>query len=147
MNDSEFENLMRGMKPAAPSLSLEGRIAASLPENVPLRRVSFFAWAAERLLWAGAGAAAMWVIVATVFPSFNPVRPVNAPSVVQAAPPASNMSEERLPWADEGVQMIGGQTPARLLRRTVVERHQSADGSTELRVPREDVILLPVSFR
>ena len=28
MNDSEFENFLRGMKPAVPSLSLEGRIAA-----------------------------------------------------------------------------------------------------------------------
>ena len=147
MNDSEFENFLRGMNPAGPALSLEGRIAASLPENTPVRQVSFFSWAAERLLWAGAGAAAMWLIAATIFPGLKSSRPSNAAPVAAAAAPAPQVTEERLPWADEGVQMIGGQLPARMLRRTVVERHQASDGSAEVRVPREDVIFLPVSFR
>jgi hypothetical protein len=38
-------------------------------------------------------------------------------------------------------------TPARILRRMVVERHRAPDGRAELRVPRADVILLPVAFQ
>jgi hypothetical protein len=147
MNDPEFENLLRGMKPASPSMSLEGRIAASLPENASKPRATWLGWFTERLVWAAAGAAAVWLTLLVITPPQRTPRTAAQPEVAASQPQIPRVSEERLPWADEGVQFIGGQTPARLLRRTVVERHFSPDGSTEVRVPREDVILLPVSLR
>ncbi len=62
-------------------------------------------------------------------------------SAVQRSLP--RVSEEPLAWTDEGVQFIGDQIPARLLRRISLERHFSEDG-TEVQVPREDVIVVPL---
>lgn len=145
MNDPEFETHLRGFRPAAPSASLAGRIAAALPSAAP-PRVSWAAWLAERLFWSAAGAAAAWLLLARVSwspPSGSPPSaPVAAPAV--AAP---RVSEEPMAWSDDGVHFIDGRVPARLLRRIVLERHQSADGLAEVRVPREDVIVLPVALR
>ena len=151
MNETEFEDFLRGMRPAEPSLSLEGRIAASLNQAAPVRRPSWLAFAMERLMWAGVGAAALWVIAGV-----SPVRPFAHkksadPEAHQvAAAPATDESavaEVRLPWADEGVKFLDDNTPARVIRRTVIERHPTGVGGAELRVPREDLIVLPVSFR
>jgi hypothetical protein len=57
------------------------------------------------------------------------------------------LSEETSRWADEGVRFLDDTTPARILRRMVVERHLAPNGQTEVRVPRADVILLPVAFQ
>ncbi len=64
MNESEFENELRGLKPAAPSLSLKGRIAAALPRPQARRSKSAWAvWLAERLLWTAGGAVAAWALM------------------------------------------------------------------------------------
>ena len=142
MNESEFENELRGLRPAGPSLSLECRIAAAF-QSTKTRRRPWSLWLAERLLWTAGGVAAAWLLVPWLSPppaqtGAAPVRQVEAVPLV---------SEEPLAWSDEGVQLVDGGTPARMLRRLVMERHQSADGSAELRIPREDVILLPVALR
>ncbi|HEY2574241.1 MAG TPA: hypothetical protein VGH65_09235 [Verrucomicrobiaceae bacterium] len=140
MNESEFESELRSLRPAAPSPSLEGRMAAALPP-VASRRSSRGFWLAERLLWTAAGALAAWLVLLHVSPS--------SPALAQTKTedPVPRVSDESLGWSDDGVQLIDGDTPARMLRRHVMERHQSPDGRTEIRVPREDVFLVPVALR
>lgn len=142
MNESDLENELRGLRPVPPSLSLEGRLAVALTADRPAR-CSWNRWLAERLLWSAGGAVAAWLL-ASWFPQAVPARATRIPPSVSAMP---RVTEEPLAWSDEGVQLVGGEVPARMLRRFVVERHQSADGSAEVRVPREDVILLPVALR
>jgi hypothetical protein len=48
-------------------------------------------------------------------------------------------------WADGGVRFLDDRTPARILRRLAIERHRPAVGQ-EFRMPREDIILLPVAL-
>lgn len=143
MNESDLEHELRGLRPARPSASLEGRVAVALPADRSARR-PWNRWLTERLLWAAGGAVAAWLIA----PWFSaPLAPTGAAPA--SPPPAAlpRVTEEPFAWSDEGVQLVDGDTPARMLRRLVVERHQSPDGSAEVRVPREDVILLPVAIR
>jgi len=142
MNESELENKLRGLRPADPSPSLEGRIAAALRSTTEARR-PWVPWLAERLLWIAGGAVAAWLMMPG--PS-SPPAPVDAAPAPQVSA-VPRFSEVPLDWSDEGVQMVDGRTPARLLRRVVMERHRSPDGSAELRIPREDVILVPVALR
>ncbi len=141
MNDSEFEDKLRGLRPASPSLSLRGRIASALPER-KAQGSSWAAWLGERILWTGGGAVAAWLLVMQFLPA--PAKPGSQTASPVAS--ASRVSEETTAWADGGVQLIGGKTPARLLHRQVIERRQSADGSFMVQVPREDVIIVPVSL-
>ncbi len=141
MNDSEFENHLRGLRPASPSMSLEGRIAAALPQPKS-RQSTWAAWLGERLLWTAGGAVAACLLLMQ-FVSVPVKRSTPAASPVASAP---RVSEQPAAWLDGGVQLIGGKTPARLLHRQVIERRQSADGSYVVQVPREDVILLPVAL-
>jgi len=152
MNDTELEDELRALRPAAPAPELRNRIAEALEPRAafappPMLTPSAFSRWVERLIWAGAGAAAC----AMVFMATGMHRPV-AVHVAHGAEPkngvassAPHVSEEPLAWTDEGVQFIGNQIPARLLRRIAVERHVSDDG-IEVQVPREDVILLPVAL-
>lgn len=147
MNEPEFENLLRNMHPAAPTHSLEGRIAASLPDIQvvkPMRRMARFGSFAERLLWAGAGAAAMWLTGAML--KTTPTSRTSVPEVAHSPVSSPHVFEEPMQWSDEGVHFVGDSTPARLLHRRVIERHESDDGSMIIQVPREDVILLPVAL-
>ncbi len=141
MNDPEFENKLRGLRPALPSLSLEGRIAAALPQPQP-SHFSLSAWLGERLLWTAGGAVAAWMILVQINPA--PIKPAE-PSASPVAS-ASRVTEEPTAWLDGGVQLIGGNTPARMLHRKVIERRQSDDGTVLVQVPREDVILVPVKL-
>nr|MCS5617376.1 hypothetical protein [Pirellulales bacterium] len=73
------------------------------------------------------------------------------PAAVAAAEPSRAgrplVAEEAIAWSDEGVRFIDGTTPARVLRRSVLERYLADDGRAEVRVPREDFIFLPVALR
>ena len=142
MNESDFENELRGLRPVQPSHSLQGRIAAALPP-AKTPRSSWSVWLVERMLWTAGGAVAVWLLVPRAVSSTGPAPDASAPQVASAP----RISEEPLAWSDEGVQLVDGGTPARMLRRLVLERHRSADGSAEVQVPREDVILLPVALR
>ncbi len=55
------------------------------------------------------------------------------------------VTEEMVTWADGGVRFLDDRTPARILRRLAIERHRPAVGQ-EFRMPREDIILLPVAL-
>lgn len=58
----------------------------------------------------------------------------------------ATVTEEMVTWADGGVRFLDDRTPARILRRLAIERHRPAAGP-EFRMPREDVILLPVALQ
>jgi hypothetical protein len=60
---------------------------------------------------------------------------------------AVQIREEPVSWTDEGIRFIDDHTPARVVRRKVIERRMAGDGSAEVRVPREDFIFLPVALR
>lgn len=145
MNEIDVENELRTLRPAAPSPEMARRIAASLEMPPAATLPSLFTWWVERLLWSGGGA------VATVF-AIVMLRQTTAPhasppeKLAASTAPAAQIAEEPLAWTDEGVRFISDQIPARLLRRVSLERHLADDG-TEVQVPREDVILVPVALR
>ena len=56
------------------------------------------------------------------------------------------VTEELVAWADGGVRFLDDRTPARILRRLAIERHRPAVGP-EFRMPREDVVLMPVALQ
>lgn len=147
--DADLEAELRRLRPRGPADDLRDRLAVALAGPAPAgnRRA---AWLAERLAWAAAGAVAA-ALALTVLPSGGP-RPGTLDAAASgalaqgtgAAP--AEVSEAAVAWADDGVKFLDDRTPARVLRRLVVERHRAADGP-ELRVPREDVIVLPVAFQ
>lgn len=148
MNDPEFENKLRGLRPASPSMSLEGRIAASMPDTI--HEPASNPWLArmmDRILWMASGATAMWLAGVTLKPAVLPETKLATAPVEKPAARPVRVTEEALPWSDEGVRFVDGQTPARVWRRAVMERHISPDGAGEVRVPREDMVVLPVALR
>ena len=145
---------LAALEPMTPSAGLRSRIAADLASPPPTARPRGAAvgWTVERLAWAAAGAVAAAVAIGLpareAGPPTGPLPP--APAALVTTAPASDEprpAEEAVGWADEGVRFLDGGTPARVLRRFVVERHRAADGAAEVRVPREDVIFLPVALR
>lgn len=140
---------LAALRPAAPSAGLRSRIATELSRSRPASFRGTWPGLVERLAWAAAGAvAASLVLVLT--------RAVPEPAVASVALPPETASEpdgvptsieESIVWSDEGVRFLDHVTPARILRRRVVERHPAGDGRAEVRLPREDLILLPVAIR
>lgn len=152
---SPFEEDLRRLVPAAPSAALRDRVAARIAAAAgPSVAVGGLRWLGERLAWAASGALAASLVVATwsggrtggeagAAATGGPM----AAGVATAAAPAVAVAEEAVAWADEGVQFLDDHTPARILRRLAVERHVPADGGAGFRVPREDLILLPVALQ
>jgi len=149
---------LAGLQPAAASADLRNRIAAELAAPVapiPARRL--VRGIAERLAWAAAGALAASLVITLASGRREPGEP---PATLSAEPAAVAgfaaepsqagrplVAEEAIAWSDEGVRFIDGTTPARVLRRSVLERHLADDGRAEVRIPREDFIFLPVALR
>ena len=73
---------------------------------------------------------------------------MNQPASAEQRPDTTSVAvtEEMVTWADGGVRFLADRTPARILRRLAIERHRPAMGP-EFRMPREDVILLPVALQ
>lgn len=150
---------LAALEPMTPSAGLLSRIAADLATPPPPARPRGGAvgWTVERLAWAAAGAVAATVAIGLpareAGPPTGPLPPApaalatTAPAPDEPRPVEPRPAEEAVGWADEGVRFLDGGTPARVLRRFVVERHRAADGAAEVRVPREDVIFLPVALR
>lgn len=152
---------LAGLRPVDPGPGLRARIAAELaatgPGSAVLRSRAARGFG-ERLLWAAGGAvAASLVFLASgggLRSDAEPARvaavtgstvPPEAPATPEARVP--RMREEAVGWSDEGIRFVDELTPARVLRRTVIERHLADDGHAEVHVPREDVIFLPVALR
>jgi hypothetical protein len=164
-----IEAMLAALAPAAPSADLRRQVAAALAAP-SVARPSSLQWLGERLLWACGGAAGALAASLVFAPSLPPREgPPAAPAPVQVAVPALaaasvadadqvaatdqrpapapvKVVEEMVTWADGGVRFLDDRTPARILRRLAIERHRPAVGP-EFRMPREDVILLPVALQ
>jgi hypothetical protein len=158
---------LAALEPAAPAPGLRERIAAELSASTTPTRGSPIRGVLERLAWAVGGALAATVVLG--LPAGDAKRREASERIVTAEPAASVvadrsaepaaawagpglplaplLSEETSRWADEGVTFLDDTTPARVLRRMVVERHRAPNGQAQVRVPRADVILLPVAFQ
>lgn len=156
--DERLSAQLAGLRPVAPGSDVRSRIAAALTAVergdcfTPARRRQFGS-VLERLAWAagGAVAAALAFLLAGAAPAGRePAAAVTVAAIAPAEPAAARparIREEPVRWSDEGIRFVDEFTPARILRRTVIERHMADDGAAEVRVPREDVIFLPVALR
>jgi hypothetical protein len=174
MNESELENELRALLPAAPSPALEKRIAAEISahaitvasprilDQAPTSGViarssqpSPLMSLLRGLLWAGAGAAVATVILLNRAPQPQtpPALPVAAATqdetiIVSEMP--EQMVTELIESTDEGL-VYNEDTPQRQMRLTYLERHTWTNPKTgaviEFEVPREDIVLMPVAMQ
>ena len=157
MNESEFENQLRALAPAAPSPAIERRIAAAMsaPRTpaagiIVQPRRSPWAGMLRGLLWASAGAAAAALILHTRAPQTAPV----APGLAEVAQPVTTAEtvSELIATADDGLVFDEDTAePQRQMRFTYLERHVWTNPQTgaviEFEVPREDIVLMPVAMQ
>lgn len=155
--DERLSAQLAGLRPVPPGPGLRSRIAAELTvvehgDSSTRSRYRRLGSLVERLAWAagGAVAAALAFLVAGSPPAGREQAPVVAVAASGPAEPAARpprVRDEAVRWSDEGIRFVDELTPARVLRRKVIERHMAGDGTAEVRVPREDVIFLPVALR
>ena len=150
MNNTDFENQLRALRPVAPSDALERRIAAELstPSSglVKRGRESWFGWLFPRLGWATAGAVVALGITAITRtePAAITAPPASAPAVVE------QRSAEILNANDEGLTVDRDQGVARLVRLSSIERRAWVDATGAemiVEVPREELVLVPVAYQ
>ena len=164
MNESEFENELRALRPLTPPTALEAGIARDLAAAPSAEdgtrdeaRWSRDGWTVRRLFsrlgWALGGAAVASVII------LSPYGP--RPSQAQRAPDPANRATASFLPTESSRELVGAENggllydenhaPSQVLRYSSLERHTWANPSTgarlEVEVPREDVVLVPVSFQ
>ena len=167
MNESDFEAELRALIPAKPSARVEAAIGRELSEKqshpapvvpasgVLIQRTSWQLgrwW--YRLAWAAAGgavAAAMLLIPA--IPSrktagHDPVVSAPAPEPEVFEPVASD--RQLLASQDGGVVYDEETGPSQIVQYSSVERYSwtnAAGALVEVEVPREDLVMIPVSYQ
>ncbi len=174
MNESEFEQELRALRPVRPSRELEGKIGRELaPSAAP------HLWSApegrswlERLLpafgWGSLGAAAAVVVMLSMNLAKGGLPPAslapgsNAGPVTQTVPGLAPVQPKVVPTADAAVSgdlleatnegLLEGSDVgvARRVRYSTMERRSWKDANgavTVVEVPREDVVVVPVSFQ
>lgn len=169
LNDSEFEQQLRLMRPRPPGNALEEKIAAALSqhevvraERVPTAAVlrgtqpapaAFTRWL-QGLGWALAGAAAAIVAIVLMDGGETGRLPALAETAATAPVEAfehSESSEELVTAEDEGLVLDADRAPARQVRYHSLERHVWIDSITgtrmEVEIPREDVRLVSVAMQ
>ena len=155
--DERLSAQLAGLRPVQPGPELRARIAAELA-RAPREPVASsprrpLAAIGERLAWAagGAAAASLAFLLAGAVPAGREPAAVATVAATGPAEPvavrSAQIREEPVRWSDEGIRFVDEFTPARVLRRSVIERHMADDGAAEVQVPREDVIFLPVALR
>jgi hypothetical protein len=164
LNESEFEEQLRALRPVAPAPTLADAIARELkPREAALAmRVPTAAMLARParalpsilrgLGWACAGACvAVAAIVAT---ERGDERPQRVPIAVVQPVSTFDLAEssaEILTAQDEGFVYSADESPARRVRYNSIERHVWTNASTgawmEIEIPREDVRLMPVAMQ
>ncbi len=170
MNDSEFEAELRALTPATPPGAMQRAIESELASgprilthaSLPAQRLNGHlsrmhgavrARLFPALCWAGAGAAAA-VAIATLATHKVPSIGSPAPRAVAeggALFDTGIASSELLAMDDAGVYYTGDHQPAELLHYSSLERHSWTNRATgarvEVEVPREDVVLVPLSVQ
>lgn len=152
--DERLSAQLAGLRPAQPGPELRARIAAELARE-PRDRVApvprrLLAAIGERLAWAAGGAVAAslaFLLTGAVPAGREPAAVATVAATEPAVDRTLRIREEPVRWSDEGIRFVDQFTPARVLRRSVIERHLAGDGAAEVQVPREDVIFLPVALR
>ena len=168
MNPSDLENELRALRPSAPPADLEkaigvelARLASTTPTAgvIARPRESRLARLLGGLCWAMGGAAA--AVIATVYlsviktaPQTEPVQMASAKRSQSAAPSyfEPTESDRELLWAEASDLVYDeDEQPAQVLSYTSIERHVWANPTTgarlEVEVPREDRVLVPISFQ
>ncbi len=175
MNESDFENELRSLRPTAPSPTLLKRISAELPsqtitvaasrtlDQVPAAgtlartaKSSPLLGLLRGLLWAGAGAAAASFILLSREPRVQTAPTPNAsPDQAETStivPTPEQSVSELIASTDEGfIYDQSTAEPQRQIRNTYLERHIWTNPQTgaviEFEVPREDIVLMPVAMQ
>ena len=158
MNEPDFENELRSIRPSTPRRGLEDRIASELapvPTSAALggRRRGLL----DRLLPAfgggslGAATAVVAMLVINLSQGNTGKPVVDIPAKLSAAAEADiELEHEVLDVADGGIVEDTREGLARVLRYESVERRRwtEKDGAvTVVEVPREDVVLVPITFQ
>lgn len=167
MNEFEFESNLRRLRPIEPTPELEQRIALAL-ESLPAaaaipaagvlrpRRRAWPSWL-NSLCWATFGATAGVAAVVLFYPAPVTVAPVAKVPVPAPAPAASSLfepseSDRQVVSSEEaGTVYDEDNQPSRLVRYTSIEKHTWMNPSTgaevQVEMPREDVVLVPISYQ
>lgn len=154
MNDTEFEKLLRAIKPAEPGAAFEKRIAFELSANEPgvqnPTAEGWLSWLISRLGWAALGAATALIISAALRTETTAPQPLGTTSTPTSIPTYIQRSAEILNADDEGITLDGEQGMARQVRLTSIERSAWVDATGAemlVEVPREELVLIPVSYQ
>jgi hypothetical protein len=162
MNEPEFEEQLRAIRPAAPRRAVEDRIAAEIGRVATVGTLqpparSIFTRLLPGLGWSAAGAA---IGIATMLAlGLTHERPAQSKQATPQAPAATavelsdsdmELEHEVLDVEEQGIVDGTDAGPSRLVRYESMERRRWSDGKgavTVLEVPREDLVLIPVSFQ
>ena len=160
MNNSDLENELRALRPAAPSAALEKRIAGELaafsarvPAEPARARESLLAQLLRPLLWATVGATAT-VVVMTARPARRenlqaPVAQLPQSEAAEFLPPET--TRELLAAERSAVRYVADRGPVREVRASYLEHHAWTNprtgGRVEIAVPRRDVFLQPIAMQ
>jgi hypothetical protein len=171
MNESEFEESLRALRPVAPSPALEERIAGELSASHAIKTIeahaavlrspaplstagspSLLARIFPGFAWACAGAAAAVAVLAALGVLGRPAAAGTAPvaSAGEADFESRGVFREVVSAEDGGV-VYEDELPARLVRYTTLERriwtHPVTGAWLEVETPRDDVVLMPVAMQ
>jgi hypothetical protein len=163
MNEPEFEEQLRSVRPAAPRRAVEDRIAAEIGRvpttgtlQPPAR--SLFTRLLPGLGWSATGAA---IGIATMLAlglthersaqsSGVTATQASTTETAELAEPDMEFEHEVLDVEEQGIVDGTDNGLARLVRYESMERRRWSDSTgavTVLEVPREDLVLIPVSFQ
>lgn len=154
MNDTEFEKLLRAIKPAEPGAAFERQIAFELSASEPKvenpTTEGWLSWLVSRLGWAALGATTALTISAVLRTETTAPQPLGTTSTSPSMPTFIQRSAEILNANDEGITLDGEQGMARQVRFTSIERSAWVDATGAemlVEVPREELVLIPVSYQ
>ena len=168
INEPEFENQLRALRPVAPSPALEESIARQLASHRAIAMVearatvircrevqadapSFFDRTFPGLRWALAGAAAAAVVFLTMNHFRGPVVSPATQSVAERDFEAVEITRDLVAAEDGGLVYEGEEEPARLVRYTTLEhhvwKHPVTGARLEVEIPREDIVLVPIAMQ
>jgi hypothetical protein len=168
MSESEFETELRALQPASPTAALEVAIGRELAETsrpltqrptsgliVKPSRTGFADWW-PRLAWAGAGAVAAVAVVTLSTIQRPPARSGGALPAAQVHLEEPTLFEplesarEVIASEDAGVVYDDETGASQIVRYSSMERHSwtnAAGALVEVEVPREDLLIIPVSYQ
>lgn len=141
------------LEPASASPHLRDRIALALSAEAtthPVGRSSHgrycrVRWLGERLAWAGAGCLVASLLMAG--PDARQIDAETSATSARAVDPAGRAEMPSISLADEGIQYLAAERPARIYRPHVLERRTGADGDALVLVPQKELYVVPVMLR